>query len=331
MRKTFFGIYAFAVMITACSNDETLDVVAKTPITFGNAFVEKSTRGVTDNTYGGGDDEVNKLKKFNVYGTVTSGSNSVNIYNGDEVTGEIGQDTWNCTTTQYWVTGCDYKFIALVDADVKNDAGGVLNQVTCDKSTGMPTFISYNVASQKDLLLATTEVDKDDETFGEAVTFTFNHLLAKAVFTFTNGFSEDSGVKLTVKDVKITNAPQTGTYAIDANSWTVNEQTDAINFGSSTEIEPGGKTGKSANVSLLLPGKYTFQISFTIAHNKGGTDTPKTMTTGEIEIKAGNSYNFTAELNESNVSGVVPIVININKHTWEDGDNGELGPVYPEE
>lgn len=329
MKKAFFGIYALAVMMAACSNDETLDAVAKMPITFGNAFVEKSTRGVTDKTYGGGDDEVNKLKRFNVYGTVTKGSNSVNIYKGDEVTGDIGQDTWNCTTTQYWVTGCDYKFIALVDADVKNDEGEVLNQVTCDESTGMPTSISYNVASQKDLLLAITEVDKDGKTFGEAVTFTFNHLLAKAVFTFTNGFSEDSSVKLTVKDVKITNAPQTGAYTIDTGGWTVGEQTDAMNFGSSTEIEPGGKTGKSANVSLLLPGKYTFQISFTIAHNKGGTDTPKTMTTGEIEIKAGHSYNFTAELNENNVSGVVPIVFNIVKHDWEQGDNDEVGPIYP--
>ena len=313
MRKTIIGIYALATMFTACSNDETLDVVAKIPITFGNVFVEKSTRAAADKTYGGG---TVTLGKFKVYGTAeASNGNTVNIYNGDEVTGTVGTDTWTCANTQYWVDGCDYDFVALVDA----------NSVEIDQSTGIPTTIEYAVSSQNDLLLAKTSVQKDDSNFGKEVDFTFNHLLAKAVFTFTNNFAEESGVELTVKDIKITNAPKEGTYSISKEVWTIsteNTNIGDISFDSSGAILPGGETGQCGNVKLLLPGTYTFDILFTIAHNKGGSDTSKSMSTGKIEIKAGHSYNFTGELNSSNVEGVVPIKFTITEDTdWENDDD----------
>lgn len=309
MRKTIIGIYALAAMLTACSNDETLDVVAKIPITFGNVFVEKSTRVAKDNTYGGGTAE---LKKFNVYGTAkASNGNTVNIYDGDEVTGTIGTGTWTCANTQYWVEGCDYEFVALVDAAT----------VTCDQSTGLPTEIEYEVSSQKDLLLATSSIKNNEATFGQTVGFTFNHLLAKAVFTFTNNFSEDSGVELTVKGINITNAPQKGTYSIGS-EWNIDANKGEISFGDSNSIQPGGYSSQSGKVNLLLPGTYTFEISFTIAHNKGGSDTPKSMTTGEIEIKAGHSYNFTAELDQNNVEGVLPITFTITEDdNWDSDDD----------
>lgn len=313
MRKIIIGIYALATMFTACSNDETLDVVAKIPITFGNVFVEKSTRAAVDNTYGGG---TVTLEKFKVYGTAeASNGNTVNIYDGDEVTGTVGTDIWTCANTQYWVDGCDYDFVALVDA----------NSVGSDPSTGLPTTIEYGVSSQKDLLLAKTSVQQDDSNFGKEVDFTFNHLLAKAVFTFTNNFAEESGVELTVKDIKITNAPQIGTYSIGSETWNIStEDTNIsdISFSSSAAILPGGETGQCGNVNLLLPGTYTFDISFTIAHNKGGSDTSKSMSTGEIEIKSGHSYNFTAELNSENVQGVIPISFKIIEDTdWENDDD----------
>jgi len=302
MRNKIFGILAIASVMVACSNDETISIVSSEPITFGNTFVENSTRAVTDNTYGGG---IYSLTKFNVYGTVTSKDGTVNIYNGDEVTGAIGDSIWSCEKVQYWVPNCIYNFMALVDATVSES-----------DDNGMPKTLTYNVTSQKDLLIAKANREqKDKELDDSEVAFTFSHLLSKVQFTFTNHFPENSSVELEVKELKITNAPQTGTYTIGSdnnNSWTMGTVTGEINFGNSEEISPAG-TGTSAYAKVLIPGTNTFNISFTVAHNKGGEPTPKSFTTGAITLEPGKSYNFTADLNAQNVSGVAPITFKITE------------------
>lgn len=313
MRNKIFGILAIASVMVACSNDETISIVSSEPITFGNTFVENSTRAVTDNTYGGG----NSLTKFNVYGTVTSNDGTVNIYNGDEVTGAIGSSIWSCEKVQYWVPNCTYNFMALVDATESE------NSVTVDQATGMPTSITYNVTSQKDLLIATANRTQEDININAtAVAFTFRHLLSKVQFTFTNSFPVNSDVKLTVTGIQITNAPQTGTYTIGSNndSWKMGTGTGDINFGTSEKISPAG-TGTSEYARVLIPGTNTFNISFTVAHNKGGEPTPKSFTTGEITLEPGKSYNFTADLNAQNVSGVAPITFKITEDDeWAEDD-----------
>lgn len=314
MRNKIFGILAIASVMVACSNDETISIVSSEPITFGNTFVENSTRAVTDNTYGGG----NSLTKFNVYGTVTSNDGTVNIYNGDEVTGAIGNSIWSCEKVQYWVPNCTYNFMALVDATESE------NSVTVDQATGMPTSITYDVTSQKDLLIATANRTQEDININAtAVAFTFRHLLSKVQFTFTNSFPVNSDVKLTVTGIQIIKAPQTGTYTIGSNndSWTMGTGTGDIDFGNSEEISPAG-TGTSEYAKVLIPGTNTFNISFTVAHNKGGEPTPKSFTTGAITLEPGKSYNFTADLNAQNVSGVAPITFKITEDDdWTGGED----------
>lgn len=312
MRNKIFGILAIASVMVACSNDETISIVSSEPITFGNTFVENSTRAVTDNTYGGG---INSLTKFNVYGTVTSNDGIVNIYNGDEVTGAIGSSIWSCEKVQYWVPNCTYNFMALVDATVSES-----------DDNGMPKTLTYNVTSQKDLLIAKANREqKDKELDDREVAFTFSHLLSKVQFTFTNHFPENSSVELEVKELKITNAPRTGTYTIGSNndSWIMGTGTGDINFGTSEKISPAG-TGTSEYARVLIPGTNTFNISFTVAHNKGGEPTPKSFTTGEIILEAGKSYNFTADLNAQNVSGVAPITFKIKEDDDWTGESKEV-------
>jgi hypothetical protein len=159
------------------------------------------------------------------------------------------------------------------------------------------------------------------------VAFTFSHLLSKVQFSFTNNFSHDSGVELTVTDIKITNAAKTGTFTIGATpEWTVNSSftggDDVLSFGNTEAIAAGGATGSSTTQCVLIPCEQRFNITFTIKHNKGGTDTDKEITTGNITLQKGHFYNFTAELNSGNVEGVVPIDFNItvNSGGWENGD-----------
>ena len=341
MKRVFITLLTIATLIS-CSKDEIVKEASKLPISFGNVFVENSTRA-TDNTYG----STNVLKYFNVYGTVTGNSNTVNIYNGDAVEGTIGGD-WNCGKVQYWVPDCTYSFTAIVDGDVKNGTT-VLNSVAVDEN-GMPTSITYNATTQKDLLLAQSIAKTDesgvptngnittDTSSNKFVSFTFSHLLAKAQFTFTNKFTADSGVELTVTDIKITNAPKKAVYTISSAGWgTPTESytgtdTDFLSFGNSNQMSANGDISTSETVCLLIPGTYNLNIEFTINHNKGGNSSTKTINQ-DVTLLAGNSYNFTAELNASNVNGVVPITFNImvnNNGNWDNTDN-EVGPVYPPE
>ena len=334
MKRVFITLLTIATLIS-CSKDEIVKEASKLPISFGNVFVENSTRA-TDTTYG----SANGLTYFNVYGTVTGNSNTVNIYNGDAVKGTIGGD-WNCDKVQYWVPDCTYAFTAIANRNSGDATNNTSNTINVNSTTGMPESITYDATSQVDLLLATaadsTNAQGEPQTAGEnPVAFTFNHLLSKAQFTFTNKFTEDSGVKLTVTDIKITKAPKKAVYTISSAGWGTptelytGDGTDFLSFGDSEQMSANGGTSTSGKVCLLIPGTYKLNIKFTIEHNKGGNPSTKTINQ-DVTLLAGNSYNFTAELNASNVNGVVPITFKINAdENWGNTDN-VVGPVYPPE
>ena len=268
-------------------------------------------------------------------------------------TGYKSDVMWDCDRTQYWVPGADYAFTAIADGNAKVEKDGEVvaeNSVTVDSDFGMPTAINYNVNTQADVLLATAAVKGTNVTvtYAEPVAFTFNHLLSKAQFTFTNAFAEESGVELSVSNITIVNAPQEGVYtigdSIDKTNWEVNS--DDVNkgdliFGGAAATMPAGYkanetdtpcTGSTTSEArLLIPGEYTFNITFTVSHNKGGTPTNMGASV-TVTLLPGNSYNFVAELNSGNVSGVVPITFRITRDdNWGTTDQpvGPVGPVYP--
>lgn len=313
-------------LAASCTKDVVISKVESTPIAFSNVFIDKSTKAATDISYG--NSPAVALEKFNIYGIVTGDADPINIYDGDEVTGTVGGD-WSCDETEYWVDKCFYKFIALVDATASKDvtvtSGGTSTSVTARNTVstdadGMPTAITYDVRTQKDVLIATAERDLNVETPSYApVQLTFSHLLSKVVFTFTNAFAETSGVKLTVKDIKIT-ARQSAVYTVGG-AWSEpgqNEATAQVTFGNTETINPGGACAECGNVGLLIPGDYTdLHIEFVVEHNKGGNPTPLTADI-DVTLLEGNSYNLTAELNSANVSGVLPIRFVIKEDTgWE--------------
>lgn len=344
MKKAIYIILA-AAALASCSKNEVIDTVGREVISFGDVFVDHSTRAVTDPTH-----TTASLDEFFVYGNVTGNvedengnKGKVNIYKGDRVYKD-DNGIWNCDAIQYWVPECGYDFVAVSDVDATDPASGDYN-VVVRTSDGLPASIEYNAECQKDLLYATETVTTDasavpstglDDGHINPVAFTFDHLLSKVQFTFTNDFRQDSGVRLTVTDIRINNAPKTGTYTIGGTpEWTVNSSftgtaDDYLPFGSTEAIDAGGKKGTSSTQCVLIPCKQAFNITFTVEHNKGGEPTQKTINTEVITLEKGHFYNFTAVLNSGNVEGVVPITINVvTSDTWGVQEE-QVGPVYPE-
>lgn len=288
--KKYLYIALAAAALTSCSSDETLDVVQKEAIAFGDAFVENATRAATDPSYG-----TNKaIESFTVYGTVEG----VNIFNGVTVTkgsAEYGS-AWTCPVTQYWVDGADYEFAAVVGA----------NKTNLDATTKMPTSLEYTADGETDMLYQKVQTTGQPTDNNGLVAFTFEHLLAKAKFTFTNttdhnGVQKETAYTYDITDLKITNTYGSAIYNTTT-GWDVSNSTAAETvFGSITALA-NGTPQECAAEKLLIPGLASVTVSFNYAIKANNTEIYKTSTpvtaTATINggIKANNAYNFNVSL-----------------------------------
>ena len=293
-----------------------------------NSFVENSTRA-TDPTYG-----AVALTSFNVYGTVQgTGNGIVNIYDGDVVTGTVGQKetitdengdqievdkAWSCDVKQYWIAGAQYNFAAVVDVDKNTDK--LPDGVTVDTATGMPKTITYKTANQNDLLYATAT--RTGLASGNSpVNFNFAHLLSKAQFTVTSNTADGYFHKVT--NIKVQNFEQ-GTYTIGAATpWstaTAAAEDVWISFGDIDDIESTDTTGVTNKTQmLLLPTTTDFNVTFTVEIWNGTTllgtqDYTKTVTQ---DLAAGYTYNFKLALS---VGELIQFTVTSNPTWTPNGD-----------
>ena len=303
--------------LAACNKTEIITVDKGEAIAFADAFVDNSTRSI-DNTLNTGN-----LESFQVYGSVTYDSNDVNLYKNVTVqnTGtpagtDIVSNGWwyDGDYTQYWIEGNAYDFAAIVNGTAASFTKDANNK------DNMPLTISYNAAGQDDLLYA--EYACVAGATNNAVAFTFNHLLAKAQFTFVNEITTNTSTnKYTYKvtDIKITNAYMGGTYTINPGTWEVittgantrgevafGNITNATVAGSSTDAIQVGAVGAAAsatshNSMLLIPHKYEngdgrMTISYTIETLLNNVvidrDENLKITPDVVELVAGHAYNF---------------------------------------
>ena len=295
------------IAISACSKDEIIKENQEA-IAFGDMFVNNATKAI-DPSYGvsGG---TNQLTKFNVYGTAAINGNTINVYSGEEVTGTVGVgNEWKCTTkTQYWLPGAAYNFAALVDVE-KDDL---------TLSSNLPASFTYDVTSQKDVLYATaTATGKQSGNL--PVNFDFNHLLSKALFTFTN---TDKAANLTVSNIKIEGLSTTGTYTMGATpatgTWTTDNTSFSPIFGGSSVAS--GKSATSEYERLIIPGTYNLTITFDVTDNKGGQPQNITATLENQKFVGGCVYNFIADIK----FGLTYITFTINPTDWVSGGNTNI-------
>lgn len=300
-----WGIFlASALSLGSCSSDETLEAVQGEAITFGDAFVDNSTRAI-DPSYG-----TNKaVDQFKVWGTVNGNVGSALLYNGAGV--ELENGAYNCDQTEYWIPSATYNFVAIANA------------TSLTPTSGIPTEISYTADGTSDLIHAepvtvTTNASSiptgvDDNG---AVPFTFKHLLSKVHFTFTNTSTDTKGYYI-IENIKINGFTAKGKYTIDSKTWSKDGKTTTeFTFGNATNAT--GATATSAQnivngtpvtshfARLLIPGEQTLIISFDQEFwydaDGAGSGAAIKMTSSSLSKQltytfvANNSYNIAVEL-----------------------------------
>ena len=315
MKKLFImGLAAMGLALTACNSDETVEVAKGKAINFAS-FVDKSTRGAAD------DVTIANLKSIEVYGW----RGDAQIFNKQQVTvAENGEGTYS--PLQYWEANYAYAFEAIAP---KAGEKGV--QFEAAKAGGKITFENN---ATTDLLYANTTATMPEKITAapEKVNFTFKHQLARVKFTFKNTFPANAAAKISVKDVKITNAYKNGTTtpaATDAN-WSATNPILSVSFanmanGGPTDLKANTGVGATDHMYLIPTGKEElYNVTFTVTLNQNGatTDYKHSVTIKTTQLKS-NSYNYVAEINEKNInpdpdSQLYPIEFKATVDPWVD-------------
>ena len=331
MKKVLLSVLAVG-MLTACSQDETVDMQAPSKIAFAGAFVDNVTRAAVDPSI-----TTATIANFDVWGYMTKQSGVV--FNHEKVW-KAGE-TWTYAETQNWVAGKQFSFAAVAPSDQAEKNIKVTPATAGDNVLASIDFTNVN-AGNIDLLYATSGLVEADDYIADptkAVDLKFNHKLSKVKFTFTNGFAnENANIKIT--NIKMT-APEKGTYTVAPEGWAINGLSNVtLDFGGMADnlaVLARGASVESANECLTIPAaatqKYTVTFDVEVFYGDVQAFVPSTKTV-EVEgvvLEIGKAYNFTTTLDASNFSDavednpLVPIKFNVVKvENWIDVANEDL-------
>lgn len=309
MKKLFVMTLAATAMLASCSSDDTMEVPqSKSAITFA-AFINKSVRA-TDATLA-------NLGSISVNGW----RDDACIFDKQIVTVDTeGKGTY--TPVQYWQAGYTYSFEAVAPTSVDGAS------FTAERTGGSFDYtndasIDLLYAKAADVRTASPLADKPG-----AVHFTFKHLLSRVKFTFNNTFAATAAAKITISNVKITNAYANGTItpADEGAAWVVSNNTLQVAFDeASTDAlkDLVANTGKGATTPMyLIPAKspsYNVEFDVTLDQN-GATTTYHHTATITTTMEMGMSYNFVANINASNVDPaheLFPIEFKAEVEDWK--------------
>ena len=307
MKKLFImGLAAMGLALTACNSDETVEMAKGNAIGF-KTFVNNSTRVATDAT-------TTNLKSFKVWGLMNNGTQTGKPFVGKEVT--KGTDGWSYQTPVYWEKGYAYSFVALAP----NDAYTFTAPTEINK-WGSLTF--NNGTGETDLIYATAKQETvASNTCPPDVNLTFNHMLSRVRFQFTNGM--DDGSELTVSNVKITDACTSGTATLAEQlaglSWTPGSTTGALEFGGADAMKKNAT--KATAHKYMIPADKAYNLTFTVTRvHHGVTDTyDHTVPLPQTKMEQGLSYQFVATLTANNIipgQVLCPIKFTAEVEEWE--------------
>ena len=317
MKKLFISMLAVAAL-ASCSQEDVI-VADKGDLIGFNSFVENSTRAAKDPSYGANGED---LTAFQVWGTVNGGNGLVSIFNGANVTGEVGSNIvdgketniWYCDVKQYWIKDAKYNFAALVNGTNSLDYVDYL-----------PTKVKGFVADgETDLLYARSEEITGLASGNGPVNFNFAHLLSKVKFTVKNNSKAAKEYSFKVNNIVI-KGKNTGDVTLATKVWDTSAATEDTNY-TVAEIVVNKDTADAgeecAKELLLIPGDFniTFNVDIYNGTTKLGSQAyPIAPAVYNQTLKAGYAYNFVI-----NVKVGEEITFSVTEQpTWNEDVDGD--------
>jgi hypothetical protein len=266
MKKIVLLGIAATALLTACSNDDVVEVKTTSPIGF-NTFVENSTRADLV-----GEVNTDNITEFGVWGfTTPSGDKATQIFNAEKVS-KGSDNNWTYANTQYWVAGNDYAFAAL--SPIPSSSNNISYSLGESPSapTGTVTFTQDAIA-ERDLVYAykaITSAAVNASNTWDAVAFTFDHLLSRVAVKVTNSSDNAQNTAIRISNIKLVGPAIKGTFAtssdISSTTWTIDGDAGYVGDQDKTPsaIEIGATT---AGTKVYFPAEAGTDI-VTINANK---------------------------------------------------------------
>lgn len=277
----------------------------KLAIEFDNAFVENSTRAADINA--------TNLNNFSVYGSISNANNETGLtFNNTVVSKNANTGAYEYSPAQVWANNATYTFVAFAPAALDPTTSAWSYAVSAEKQAydGVITFNNKAAQANQDLLFAAEERTTGViDSKPEAVALTFNHMLSRVKFHFTNSFHEGSNVALQVTGVTIKDAHSTGTLAVNdgqVGNWEVDtdpQKRFGHNFGdlNNASLNENARVGETEHFYLIpTAAEYTveFDVKMTVA---GGASFDYHHTALlNINMEKGHSYVVKTALNQTN-------------------------------
>ena len=332
MKKLFVAVLAIAGLV-ACNNEETVLVQGPAPIAFDGSFVETRADVAADPSI-----TTDNITGFDVWGFMDKAEGQ--IFNREHVTGTKGN--FNYANTQYWVPGHNYYFAATAPAQSNNIV--LTTPATNDATLGLGVVDFTVTDGAEDFLYSAVgpiAAPAQGATTVDPVKFSFNHMLSKVKFTFTNGFANDLAT-IDVTNVRMV-VPSKGTIKLDqedwwsTNKWVLGTETVELVFGDACSKLAKGASKFAANERIVLPADATqsYAITFDVKLWQGGVEAYSGTKNGIVEgvaLQIGKAYNFKVELNADNITAdgteLLPIVFDVEEvKTWENGGETDVVSV----
>ena len=212
MKSKYLVVALSAVALTACNNDEVLEVNQGRGISFQVA-TEASTRATATTT--------STINKFKVWG-FTDGKT---LMNGIDVS-KSGSE-WTYDGTIFW-PATDVDFYSVSPAE---NCGGTVN-ITKDKQEITNFTVNTNQGDQVDLLYAVNKGEKKADHEASAVNINFRHALSQIVFKAKN---TNENLKVIVKGVKIGNIKEAGNFTYPSQSTTTHNTSETGSIAPTTQ------------------------------------------------------------------------------------------------
>lgn len=313
MKKLFVSVLAIAGLV-ACNMEDTVLTMGPAPIEFDGSFVETRANAAADPST-----TTANIETFSVWGFMDEVSGKV--FEEEKVSKNGGE--WSYVNTQYWAPGHEYYFAALANYD-----NAVVDTEDANK-LGLGN-IQFKVTDGSDDLLYSAvgpiAAPEAKATSAEKVKFEFNHMLSKVKFTFTNGFTNPLAT-IDVKNIKMT-VPETADIDVNVadwwstNCWKNYAGTVDVAFGDACAKTAIGVSQECDDARIILPANNNvdYTVTFDVTLYQGDmvayTGT-KTVKIEGVALEIGKSYNFTAELNASNItadgSELLPIEFDVEE------------------
>ena len=214
MKSKYLAVALSAVALTACNNEDVLEVNQGRGISFQVA-TEASTRATATTT--------NSIAEFKVWGF--TGNPVQTLMNGIKVSKADGK--WSYGDAIFWPES-DVDFYSVSPAE---NCGGTVS-ITKDEQKITGFTVNTDQTSQVDLLYAVNKGEKKADHEASAVNINFRHALSQIIFKAKN---TNSNLKVSIKDVKVVNVVKGGDFTYPTSSTTTQNTSESGTITAGTQ------------------------------------------------------------------------------------------------